>query len=564
MKKIITAALSALMLASCSDNILDITPSDRISDDIVWTDANLTKAYLTNLYNAIPHGFKIHMQSKMTDEACCTIDWGAGIISHGTLTPDNVTSVSTGDWTGGGNLYTWNDAFKYVRQINILLDKLGTDDNTLDGKERMMAEAKFIRAFIYFDLYARYGEAPIVETYYEMSDSTKFSSNKGDEVVTFIEKNINEAMPHLPKSYSADNPEFGRATQAACQALLSRLYLYAASPLFNTSGDKGKWQKAADAAKMFIDTYTDFALYPDYRSLFNQPSGSANSEIIFARTFTTTNGHNTPMNNLGRRYGAYGGWWASNGPTQNLVDDYDMANGEPPFIWKNGEKSINPESGYDPENPYANRDPRLDATVLHDNSVFHGDTLAMWVASDESSWGYDNYRQSTDNPTSNYVMRKFMPEDGELSWQATYTQPWIHFRLAEIYLNYAEAEFELGHEDVSREYINKVRARAGMPALDASVTGETLRTRLYNEHRVEFAFEEHRYFDVRRWKVAEEIENRPAYGMEIIKNVNTGKKTYNPLVIVKRSFDKKMYFLPISTTEIRKNQGRMQQTSTWR
>lgn len=564
MKKFIIAVVSVLALVSCSDNILDISPSDRISDEQVWSDPNLTKAYLTNLYNAIPHGFKIHMQSKLTDEACCTINWGAGIIPQGTLTPDNVTSVATSDWTGGGNLYNWDDAFKYIREINILLDKLSAPDNNIDGKEEMMAEAKFIRAFVYFYLYERFGEAPIVETYYTMSDSTKFTSNTGDELVAFIEKNLNEAMPNLPKSYSADNANFGHATQSACQALLSRLYLYAASPLFNPKGDKSRWQKAADAAKKFIDTYTEYSLYPDYGKLFSQPSGTANSELIFARTFTTTNGHQNPMNNLGRRYGAYGGWWASNGPTQNLVDDYDMINGEPPFIWQNGEKVINPKSGYDPENPYANRDPRFDATILHDGSVFRGDELAMWVASDENSWGFDNYRQSTDNPTCNYWMRKFIPEDEPLSWQVTYTQPWIYFRLAEIYLNYAEAEFELGHEDVCREYINKVRQRAGMPGLDASVTGETLRTRLYNERRIELAFEEHRYFDVRRWKIADDVENRPAYGMQIIKDVNTGKKTYKPFVVVQRTFSPKMYFLPISTTEIRKNEGHLQQTSTWR
>jgi hypothetical protein len=397
-----------------------------------------------------------------------------------------------------------------------------------------------------------------------MNDTTTFTSNSGEEVVKFVEKDIDEAMPNLPKYYTTDNPNFGRATQAACQALLSRLYLYAASPLFNPSGDKGKWQKAAAAAKKFMDTFTVYSLYPDYSKLFNQPSGTANNEIIFAHPFTTTNGHQTPMNNLGRRYGAYGGWWASNGPTQNLVDDYDMINGEPAFTWQNGQKTVNPKSGYDPQNPYANRDPRFDATILHDGSRFHGETLSMWVASDENSWGYDNYRQSTDNPTSNYVMRKFMPEEGELSWQVNYTQPWIFFRLAEIYLNYAEAELELGHEDVCREYINKVRERVGMPGLDASVTGEYLKSRLYNERRIEFAFEEHRYFDVRRWKIAYDVENRPAYGMEIVKDVNTDKKSYTPLVIVKRTFDNKMYFLPIATSEIRKNKGHLKQTSTWR
>lgn len=565
MKNIYIAILLFLSTVSCSDNILDISPKDRISDPAVWSDASLIKAYHNNLYNSLPHGFRVNMQSKATDEAFCSIDFGVGIIPRGTITPDNVTNVSNLDWTGGANLYIWDSAFQNIRKINIFLEKMEEITFELEDKERLIAEVKFLRAYIYFSLIARFGGVPIVEESFELNTDITFTSNSFDECVRFIEDDITAAMPKLPTSYKTTDSQFGRATKAVCQALLSRLYLYAASPLFNKDNNIEKWEKASDAARKFIEEYKEYELYPDYEMCFNQPSGSENSEIIFARNFTKTNGHQAPMDHLNRRYGAYGGWWASNGPSQNLVDDYDMINGEPPFIWSNGVKSINPASNYDPQNPYKDRDPRFEATVIHDESIYHDDFFEMWVSSDGKSWGFDNYRQSGDNPLSNYVLRKFMPDkDTPLNWQITYTIPWIFFRLGEIYLNYAEAEFELGNEETCRTYINKIRDRAGMPPLPNTVSGNNLRERLYNERRIELAFEEHRYFDLRRWKLAMEVENRPIYGMTITKDVVTGKKTYKEEKLLERKFNSKMYLLPISTDEIKKNNGTLLQSETWR
>ena len=283
--------------------------------------------------------------------------------------------------------------------------------------------------------------------------------------------------------------------------------------------------------------------------------------------FTVNNGHNAPMNNLGRRFGAYGGWWASNGPSQNLVDDYDMINGEPAFItdWTTGNKTVNLASGYDPQHPYKNRDPRFDASIIHDSTIYRGYLMEMWISSDGTTWGTDSYKQSSDNPTSNYELKKFMPEaDMEIGWNTTCTIPYPIFRLGEIYLNYAEAEFELGHEDICREYLDMLRARVGMPEIPSTVTGDDLRHRLYNERRIELAFEGHRFWDVRRWKIAGVFENLPIYGMNITKDVTTGVKTYTSTLLSDRSFPDQMYFLPISTAEIKKNKGTLLQSVTWR
>lgn len=559
MKKYLIISAIALF-SSCSD-ILDIAPSDKITDAAVWTDANLVSAYQVELYNCVQNGFRSWNDwlSKGTDETYPSINWGPSMYQCGEMTPDNI-----------GSLDYWNTGYQYIRKINLFIEKMDNTTLNMSNKDCLVAEAKFLKAWIYFQLITRYGGVPIVNECYSLEDasSVTFTRNTLDECVAEIERLINEAIPALPQTYYTDNANFGRATQDVCRALLSRTYLYMASPLFNSSNDKTKWLKAADATKDFMDKAGNtYELYPDYGESFRLTSGTLNKEWIWGRNFTSTNGHDAPMDNLGRRWGAYGGWFASNGPSQNLVDDYDIkSTGLPAFKWVNGEKVLNEESGYDPQNPYADRDPRMDATVIRDGAVYRGVTHEMWIAEDQQTWGYDSYKQSGDNPRTNYVLRKFMPEaDQAIGWEIKCVIPWPYFRLAEIYLNYAEAMFELGNEDACREYMNKVRNRVDMPGIPSTVTGENLRQRLYNERRVEFAFESHRIFDVRRWKIAMETENRDIYGMDIYLDTNTGKKRYEPVKLYdkKGKFTERMYMIPVSNDELRKNNGTLEQTSTW-
>ncbi|WP_439698204.1 RagB/SusD family nutrient uptake outer membrane protein [Mucilaginibacter sp. AW1-7] len=564
MKKLLLFFAIAICF-SCKKNILDIPPSDRVSDAAVWTDANLIQAYENEMYNGLPHGFYIHMYSKYTDEAvntapCC----GANIFGPTTYTPDNIDQAGSGDFWGG-YMYYWTQGYVYIRKVNLFLEKMSTTTVSLPNKARLVAEAKFLRAFMYFNLIERFGGVPIVTQSYPLGTQVDFKRSSFDDCVTFIEKDIAEAIPDLPVSYASTDANFGRASQDACKALSSRVLLYAASPLFNTSNDMTKWQKAADAAASLLSS--GYSLYPDYQKEFMLTSGSPNSELIFAREFTTTNGHQTPMNNLGRRYGAYGGWWGSNGPSQNLVDDYDMTNGQPPFITAaGGVKTINPASGYAPQHPYENRDPRFNATVIHDSTIFRGDRFAMWIAPDGKTFGMDSYTFSSDNPKGGYILKKFMPDDPTvpLSWQTTYTTPWPFFRLAEIYLNYAEAKLALGDEATCRQYINLVRARpsVNMPPIPASVTGDALKARLYNERRIELAFEGHRFFDVRRWKIAMDIENRPIMGMNISRDPATNKQTYTPVVELQKQFTPNMYLLPVATAELSRNKN-LGQSAGW-
>lgn len=579
MKKILGLSMVlAVALGSCKKNILDITPLDRVAETAVWKDEAFVKAYHTEMYNSIIHNFGVHMYSKLTDEAYNAVPNGQGpeLYKLNIMQPEN---ISRGNNQDNNFIYFWNRGYSYLRKINIFLEKMD-DPNTvaITGKARLIGEAKFLRAFIYFNLISRYGGVPIVTKVYNYGDEEVFTRNTFDQCVAFIEQDLTEAIPDLPDNYASNSTNYGRATKDACYALRSRLLLYAASPLFNPTNDLAKWQKAADAAAVFVNNGDrGYSLYPDYRTLFNQADASHQNEYIFTRNFNLANGanHQAPMHNMGRRYNGYGGWWASNGPSQNLVDDYEMTNGEAPFVWTGNTKTVNLASGYNPQRPYYNRDPRFDATIIHDSTIFvagissttiKADTMQFWVeANGGDKAGFDSWKISSDNPRGGYILKKFMPENAVYNWQTFYSTPWPVFRLAEIYLNYAEAMFELGDEDACRTYLNKVRARASvnMPPIPNTVTGEALRQRLINERRIELAFEGHRFFDIRRWKIATIIENRPIYGMDITKNLTTGETTYTPvLLLTKNTFEEKMYLMPVELSEVQRNSPELQ-TPGW-
>ncbi len=554
-KRIIPVIIYILFSVSCQNDILDITPQDRLAESAVWSDAKLIHAYHNELYTALPHGFNIMMYSKYTDEAfnsapCC----GANLFKLNTYNSDNIAQAGggTGFWSSGaGYMYYWDRAYTYIRKINVFLKKMEEIDVQMDDKDQLIGEAKFLRAFIYFDLIERFGGVPIVTEAYELAQAEEvtFTRSSFDDCVSFIETDISAAKAVLPARYASTDSNYGKATGDACQALLSRVYLYAASPLFNPTNDQQKWVKAANAAEALLNS--GYELYADYNKLFQMSQGDEQDEVIFSRGFTTSNGHQAPMHNFNRRYEGYGGWWGSNGPSANLIDDYDMINGEPAFL---PDGTVNPASGYDPQNPFANRDPRFEATILHDDMYFRGDHFEMWIAEDGSQWGYDSYKNTGDNPRTNTVLLKFMPEEGPFNWQTQFTIQWPFFRLAEIYLNYAEAKFELGEEGIAREYLNKVRSRASvdLPDIPSSVTGEDLRRRIYNERRVELAFEDHRFFDVRRWKIATVVENSKITTYDIYKNLTTGVKRYEKVVLLDKTgtFQEYKSLLPIAQDEI--------------
>jgi hypothetical protein len=238
--------------------------------------------------------------------------------------------------------------------------------------------------------------------------------------------------------------------------------------------------------------------------------------------------------------------WSQTCVLQDMVDAYEMADGAMPT-----------EADYAQGNtPWMNREPRFYASIVCDGQIFRGREIEFWVSSTgvtgglDSRFGIDNWNVSK----SGYTMRKFMDESiTSVGYYTISKQPWIYIRLAEMYLNYAEAMFELGNEGVAREYINEIRkrARGGDPGVlpDVAATGAELQERIRHERRIEMAFEDHRYFDVRRWKIAEITENRPARMIETVRDAVTGEKTYEIKVLQERRFFPQHYLMPVSRTE---------------
>ena len=536
MKKIIYILVAILALNSC--DVLDMKPLDKVSDTDVWEDSALIELYVNASYNSINHEFSPHMLSDASDETYCIHNWGNfWVIQKGEMTSDNVTGISE-------KINYWKSAYSNIRTINVFFDRIDDAPVETDLKNRMKGEMKFIRAWIYANLIWRYGDVPLITDLFELNQDYKVKRDSYSDCVDFITKELDEAITLLPAKSSSET--LGRATGDACKALKARVLLYAASEQNNPSHSKEKWEAAAEATKAVLDA--GYSLGNDYQSVFLED----NDEIIFARYFTQAN--STDFMLLNGRNGSNG--WTGENPTQNLVNAYEMTNGELPYLNEELPLKINPASGYDESNPYVGRDPRLDASILHDGSMWAGRETETWhggLDSPESSIGSWNASKTA------YAFKKFMVESIPPAGSSVKPEnPWIFFRLAEFYLNYAEIMYELGNEEQAREYVNKVRARQSVNMPPVTVSGEKLRDKIRNERRVELAFEGHRFFDVRRWCIADETENRDLLAMNIQKQAD-GSKTYEVTMLLKRSFLEQHKLVPIPRTEIDKSEGSLVQ-----
>jgi len=341
----------------------------------------------------------------------------------------------------------------------------------------------------------------------------------------------------------------GRATKGAALALKSRLVLYAASPLYNS----GTWQAAVDAAQQVIALNKYGIFQGGYGNLFltNQTN-----EAIFERLYTKNANH--VHLEIANGPNGYGGW-AGNTPSQNLVDVYQMTNGLPA-------NSSNPL--YNPATPYANRDPRFAATVLYNGASYRERNVETFIpGGKDSKDGSDNWNTTK----TGYYLKKFMNDAYPLQnpWGNAGFQPWIYIRYAEILLNFAEAANEAygpdavpsGASYTARQAVNMIRARQGvnMPAIASGISQTDMRTAIRYERQVELAFEEHRFYDVRRWKIADVTENLPMRGMIITKNTD-GTFTYTPKIALDgRKFETKHYWLPIPRAEILASNNQLEQ-----
>ncbi|AYD48436.1 RagB/SusD family nutrient uptake outer membrane protein [Arachidicoccus soli] len=521
---------------------LESGPLEDISLNLVFDNKDSlgvnAQAFLYNIYGYLPTGYNRvngDVLDAGDDDAIPSAinqpveDFSLGKINPYTL-PDNV----------------WDDSYTAIRNVNIFLSNIDVVPLNLPGeKDQWKAEARVLRAIAYFELIKRWGGVPIIgDTVYNANEKIAITRSSFDQCVDYISAQIDSAKNYLPLSYNATY--FGRITRGAALAIESRVLLYAASPLNNPTNDLSKWKAAADAA----DSVMNLGIYSLDNSFYDVFTSRKNSEVILAH-------YNSPNSSVERNNGPIGSPRGDKGltsPTQELVDAFEMSNGD----------SINdPSSGYNPQNPYVNRDPRLAYTVFYNGQSWLGRTVQTYDGGIDRPAGYGN--ATSGETRTGYYMRKFLSTAGSLSSYSNTEHDFPIIRYAEILLNYAEAENEAVGPDASvYNAINAIRKRAGLNpyALPMGLSQIQMRSRIHHERRVEMAFEEQRFWDIRRWKIAGTVLNGTLHGMQITKN-SDNTFTYKVVNADNVTFDAtKMYIYPIPYKETISNTS-LTQNPNW-
>ncbi|MFA6084003.1 RagB/SusD family nutrient uptake outer membrane protein [Mucilaginibacter sp.] len=543
------SAIGILLINACKKDYLDTTPTNLVSNQAIFADSVLTEAYVIGRYTGVQltsensgpsfqRGFDAPWLSSVTDESIHTQDNGSFIIQQGNITPDNASFMSN----------FWFRSYRSIREINYAFANIDNVPMSTATKNRLKAELHFIRAYRYHDLIRAYGDVPLVgDKVWGLTDrdfTPLYTRSPKQDCIAYAVSELELAIAGLKNVSLAD----GRASVGAAMGLKSRLLLYAASPLYtNGANDAAKWAAAATAAKavMNLGTYT---LFPNYRNEFLT---NATSEDVYERVYSTSVQH-SQLELLNGPNGYNG--WGGNTPLQNFVDAFQMSNG----------KAITePGSGYNPQDPYTNRDPRLAQTVLYNGHPYRGRPVETFSpGGKDSKDGIANWNTTL----TGYYILKYMnenlnPDDPlNLYKDQSQTQPFKYIRYAEILLNYAEAQNEaVGPDNSVYTALNLIRTRAGMPGITPGLSQSAMRTAIQNERQVELSFEDHRFFDVRRWKIANVTENVPAYGVRPVKN-GDGTITYTKFVaLTDRKFADKNYWMPIPQSEILASGGLLKQ-----
>ncbi|MGA0560318.1 RagB/SusD family nutrient uptake outer membrane protein [Larkinella sp. VNQ87] len=597
--------IAAFSVTGCNDDFVNTQPLDQVSGTAVWSDAALAEAFVTGIYAGLGQGgFNEQQLASLTDET---------IFTHPGRNITTITEARSNPADPGwiNETLEFNNMYLRIRACNLALSNLAKPNfpNTNKIVERLIGEAKFLRAYYYHQLVRYYGGVPLIDRPYELGEADYLvTRNTMEECINFIVKDCDDAAAALKGVSMAK----GRANEAAALALKSRILLYAASDLYDAATAKSKssthaayansallgyvngtraerWTKARDAAKAVLDL-TSYGYMLNLTAPVSKEEGSTNynniamsrnggeRDVIFSRSFINE------KQEAGGQQGLYNGPngyhnWAGNTPVSLLVDDYEMMDGTK-FSWTDPAKAAN---------PYANRDPRFYASILYDGAPWKprtADVAAKDPANQIQTGSYEVMNGSTktvipgldtrkssvedwNGSYTGYYMRKFIDPNPAIVDQNTYQQiPWPFFRYTEAALNYAEACIELGQDAEALLWLNRIRFRAGMPAITG--TGAALRERYRNERRIELVFEEHRYHDARRWMIAPTTLGRKANGITITGTLKPGKTvslykydptnydyTYKVTEIdpgkENRTWADKMYYLPIHRDEMNRN-----------
>ena len=549
MKKIFIISLLSLLAASCSD-YLDVSESMYQSTEYQFATFENTKKVCTDVYGRLVSYLsdtENTMRDVATDDAVYA--WETSYIK----------TYWDGSWSAGRAVDDkWSYYYGAISAANYFLEHCPDDFPASQYmetyKERIQQlrvyplEVTVLRAFFHFELLKRYGNIVIADKSFKLEEVNNLESSDYETAARWIISELDGVIPMLPVSYAGTLAnEVGRVTRGMAMALKARVQLYLASPLNNPSNDMQRYVEAAATAQRIIDSGT-YVLTNE--AVVN--NGEAQG-LIFGIRQLPSNAFETANFPIG-----YEGGWSGVCPSQDLVEAFDWADGRR-FDWNRDKDLALSTDG---------RDPRLARTVLMNGMMFKGERI-------RSYWGGANGLPRTGaSPTSHYL-RKFIRE--ETSFTVGNTTSYQHvvplFRYAEVYLNYAEALFEASGDALFRgtlggstfslsplEAVNAVRDRAGVAALPQSISPAEFRERLHNERRVELAFEDHRFWDLRRWK--EGAKTREIHGLSIRENEAGTVTSLERVTVQKRIWDEKMNFYPIPDAERFKNH-KLAQNQGW-
>lgn len=552
----VLATLPVLFMSSCAK--MSDEPFNFNDVSAVYIDSVFLKQYINSLYNFVPNGYN-RLGGSMLD---ASTDLAVNSVSN-----SPAFRIGTGAWGATANPDdAWANNYKGIRAVNIFFRDIEPNITSRvikdpEYRKTIVGQAYFLRALFYGELVKRYGGVPIIEDVYDAADMVNATRSNYDQAIAYIIEQCDIAADLLPIQYPAQNAnDFGRATRGAALALKARMLLYAASPLFNDpqnseatpwSGiyDPDKWKLAAQAAFDVMDM-KHYSLFPVFRDFFITVN-SSNREMIFNRT---DDPHNW-LERINGPTGLTGGMGATN-PSLGLFNSFAMSDGTP-FDWENPQHLAN---------PYVNRDGRMAATILFNGTNWMGHTVETFQGGQDM--------QSVNSTKTGFYLRKFL--DPEARWFGGQTgvanHCWPVLRYAEVLLNFAEAMNEAygpysdpeGFGTNAAQVLFQIRMRAQifMP-LPGDLTQDQMREIIRNERKVELAFEEHRPFDLRRWKIAMQVLNEPVQGLRIIRNADN---TFSYQVIENvenRVFQQRMYLYPIPQSEIDKNAPYLLQNPGW-
>lgn len=582
-------AVLMLLLSACSEEILDKTPQDSYSDPVVWSDIDLVSNYLNRAYNQIEHGInKGEMLGCMGDEL---------IMARGGRNKPWNTGEITADRLGSNRGHLNWGHYSNIQRINLFLSNITGIEEYYEGAEktevknradRLHGEALFLRAWVYHEMMRSFGGLVLLEHPTDLGDDfLQYSRSSFEETIDFIINDCDEAAQLL--GYKSEM-EMGRATREAAMALKARVLLFAASELtagpdvvnelvgYTNPDRTALWTAARDAAKDVIDLGTmslaDFgapdqeAVAENYHAFF-EITDLDDDEIIWGKMFRQDVGNRHRAN---LRCGPNGvANYGRNGPMQQAVDAYQMMDGSDffdHFTLNSDNEYINTSSTFTYENPYYYRDPRFYGTILYDSALWQPrfpdlagiDPLGIYqrrtriVIEDgnvvSETFGLDTRQGPIHEWNGNYggyVLKKFMKRD--IVGRDMYNDnSWIFMRYAEVLLNYAEACLELGEDAEAATYINMIRNRAAMP----DFTGDIWDAYHYERKKELFA-EDIRWYDIRRWRMLEELMPKTPSGISIIQTTIDGETTTTWTKIramPDNNVVEKMYWIPIQSDEL--------------